>query len=233
MLNFQQKENYLKKYLEILKKCPLFSEIEDENLLKMLVCLGARIISFDKKYTIFAEGMEAKQIGIVLSGEAQIIQIDYFGNRSILGTAAACDVFGEAFAAAEVKSLPISVIASEPCEVMLIDCSRILGTCGNNCGFHRQLIYNLMKALATKNLLFYQRIEITSKRTTREKLMAYLMLSAKRAGKSSFDIPFDRQELADYLEVDRSGLSAEISKLRHEGIIDCKKNSFTLLQGEM
>lgn len=219
----------MKKYFEILRKCPLFDQIEDENLITMLGCLGARVETFDKKYTIIAEGNPAKYIGIVLSGCAQITQVDYYGNRSILSSVMPSNIFAEAFACAEVRSLPVSVIASEPCEVMLIDCGRILHTCQNSCGFHQKLIYNLMKDLASKTLALHQRIEVTSKRTTREKLMTYLMLQAKKAGNSSFNIPFDRQELADYLEVDRSGLSAEISKLRNEGIIESHRKHFELL----
>ncbi|MBQ7938919.1 MAG: Crp/Fnr family transcriptional regulator [Clostridia bacterium] len=219
----------MKKYLEILKKCPLFRGIAEDNLLRMLTCLGARVTAFDKKYTIFAEGTPARHIGIVLSGSAQMIQVDYYGNRSILAEVVPSEIFGEAFACAESRNLPISVIATEPCEVMLIECSHILHTCQNNCGFHQALIFNLMKDLATKNILFHQRIEITAKRSTREKLLAYLVLQAKNAGCDSFEIPFDRQELADYLEVDRSGLSAEISKMRKEGILDSRKNHFTLL----
>ena len=219
----------MEKYLKILKKCPLFAEIEEENLLRMLSCLGAKVVSFDKKYTVFAEGSPAKYIGIMLSGSAQIIQVDYYGNRSILSEVSAPEVFAEAFACAEVDALPVTVIANDPCDIMLIECDHILHTCSNNCGFHQKLIFNLMKDLASKSILFHQRIEITSKRTTREKLLTYLLMQAKAAGRDSFDIPFDRQELADYLEVDRSGLSAEISKLRREGVLDSNKNHFVLL----
>lgn len=219
----------MKKYLEVLRRCSLFFGIEDDSLVKMLGCLGARVVAFDKKYTIFAEGSPAKYIGIMLSGSAQVAQVDYYGNRSILSEVGTAEVFAEAFACAEVDSLPVTVIASEPCEVMLINSSHILHTCENNCGFHRQLIFNLMRDLARKTIMFHQRIEVTSKRSTREKLMAYLLLQAKREGKDSFDIPFDRQELADYLEVERSGLSAEISKLRAEGVLECRKNHFRLL----
>ena len=219
----------MKKYLKVLRKCPLFATIEDDSLLRMLVCLGAKVEFFDKKYTILGEGTPAKYIGIVLSGSAQIAQVDYFGNRSILSEIGPSEVFAEAFACAETKELPVTVIANEPSEVMLIDCSHILHTCQNHCGFHQQLIYNLMKDLAAKTLLFHQRIEITSKRSTREKLMTYLLMQAKKVDSNSFDIPFDRQELADYLEVDRSGLSAEIGKLKKEGVIDSYKNHFVLL----
>ena len=138
-------------------------------------------------------------------------------------------MFGEAFACAEEETIPVSVIANEPCEVMLLECSHILHTCCNHCRFHQQLIYNLMRDLARKALEVHQKLSVTSRRSTREKLMAYLMLQAKKAGSSRFTIPFDRQELADYLEVDRSGLSVEISKLKSEGVLDANRKEFTLL----
>lgn len=219
----------MKKYFYILKKCPLFNNIEDENLISMLSCFNASVKSYGKKETIIAEGEEAKYIGILLTGSAQIINIDYFGNRNIVSNIEPSEMFGESFACAEVKATPISVIANEDCEVLLIDCNRITHPCSNGCSFHQQIIFNLMKIMATKNIIFHQKIEITSKRSTREKLLAYLTVQAKKCGDNSFDIPFDRQELADYLQVDRSGLSAEISKLRNEGVLKSKKNHFDLL----
>ena len=219
----------MKKYIKIFRKCRLFCDISDEDILRMLVCMGAKVESFDKKYTIFAEGSPARYIGIVLSGSAQVFQLDYYGNRSILAEVLPSELFAEAFACADVSDLPISVVASEPCEVMLIDCHRILYSCKNACSFHQQMIFNLMKNLASKTILFHERIEVTSKRSTREKLLTYLMMQSKKAGSDSFEIPFDRQELADYLEVERSGLSAEISKLRKEGVLTSEKNRFTLL----
>jgi len=219
----------MKKYIDILGCCPLFDGIESHDLTTMLNCLGARVIDFDRKYTIFAEGHPARLVGVLLSGSAQVVSIDYYGNRSIISRIEPGDIFAEAFACAEVESMPVSVVAGDPGEVMLIDCQHILHTCSNNCGFHQRLIYNLMKSLAVKNLYSYQKIEITSKRSTREKLMTYLTQQAKRAGSSRFEIPFDRQELADYLEVDRSGLSAEISKLRAEGILESSRKRFELL----
>ena len=215
--------------MQILKKCPLFFDIGEEDLLRMLVCLGARVDYFDKKYTVFSESSPARYVGIVLSGSVQMVQMDYYGNRSILGEISPSGVFAEEFACAEVSSLPISVVASESSEIMLIDCSHILHTCHNNCGFHQQLIFNLMKDLAVKTIVSHQRLEVTSKRTTREKVLSYLNLQAQKEGKCSFEIPFDRQELADFLMVDRSGLSAELGKLKKEGLIETEKNRFTLL----
>ena len=219
----------MEKYLRVLRKCPLFFGIHDDDLVRMLGCLGARVERFDKKYTVLSEGDTAKYVGIMLSGSAQIVRMDYCGNRSIIAEVGQCEMFGEAFACAELRSLPVSVIAVEQSEIMFIDCSHILHTCHNNCGFHGQLIYNLMKDLASKTILYHRKTEIISQRTTRDKLMTYLVMTAKESGSSSFEIPFDRQELADYLEVDRSGLSVQISKLKAEGIIECTKNRFELL----
>lgn len=217
------------KYMNVLKKCRLFSDMSEDDLNHVLACLGVKIESFDKKYTVFAEGYPARYLGIVLSGSVQITQGDYYGNRNILAEMGVSEVFAEAFACAGVESLPVSVIANEPSEIMLIDRQRILFTCANSCDFHKKLIFNLMKDLAEKTIMFHQRIDITSKRTTRDKLLAYLSFQSKKAGSKSFKIPFDRQELADYLEVDRSGLSAEISKLRNEGVLESNKNQFKLL----
>ena len=161
MLNFQQNGEKMKKYLEILKKCPLFAGIEEEHLPRMLECRGARVLTFDKKYTILMEGNPAKYVGIVLSGSVQIIRTDFYGNRSILEELKPADLFGEAFACAEIQELPVTVIANEPCEIMLIEAARILQTCQNNCGFHQRLIFNLMKDLAEKTLVYHRKVEIT------------------------------------------------------------------------
>ena len=219
----------MKKYFEILQKCVLFNNIKKEDLFSMLNCLNAKILSFKKNETIIEEGEPAKHVGIVLSGTAQIIRIDYYGNRNLITNIEPSQLFGESFACAGIPTIPVNVIASENTEVMLIDSQKITNTCGNSCKFHNQIIFNLLKVMAMKNIFFNQKAEITSKRTTKEKLLAYLMQQAKQHNSNSFTIPFDRQELADYLEVDRSGLSAEISKLRADGVIECHRSKFRLL----
>ena len=195
----------------------------------MLGCLGAKVINVRKNESIFQEGTTAKFLGIILSGAVQMVQDDFYGNRTIVTQIEENRIFGESFACSGVSSLPVSFIASKDCEIMLIDCGRITNTCCNACEFHKQVIFNLLQLVAKKNLDFHQKIEITSKRTTREKLMAYLLSVAKQTGSNSFSIPYARQGLADYLGVERSAMSAEISKLRKEGIIECQKNQFTIL----
>ena len=219
----------MKKYLEILKKCSLFDGIVDEDLLPMLGCIRGIVKSYEKKETVFAEGGEASLVGIVLSGKVQIEKFDIDGNRSIVGTAEASEMVGETFACAGVKKLPVNVVAAEKSEILLADCKRIIYSCSNACDFHNKMIYNLLKTVAEKNIRFNKKLEILSKRTTKEKLMAYLKMIAKEKGTKSFEISFDRKDLADYLQVDRSGLSAEMSKLADEGVIAYRKNFFELL----
>lgn len=219
----------MKEYFSILKMSGLFQEIADEHIDAMLGCLGAKVRSVKKEESIFREGQKAIYLGIVLSGSVQIVQDDFYGNRTIVTRVEPCGLFGETFAFADIDALPVSVIAAENSKVMLIDCKRITNACCNACEFHKQIIYNLLHVMAMKNLIFHQKIEITSKRTTREKLMAYLLAVAKQNNSQSFTIPYDRQALADYLGVERSAMSAEISKLRKEGLIECHKSNFTIL----
>jgi len=220
----------MKRYATILQKCGLFAGIDENQLLTMLSCLGATVRIYEKNQVILSEGDAAERIGVVLSGAVQIIRVDYYGNRSILTELQPAGMFGESFACADVARMPVDVVATEKSEVLFVDAKRILHMCSSACGFHNLLIFNLMKLVATKNLIFHQKLEIISKRSTREKLMTYLMMQAKQQNSNSFTVLFDRQELADYLEVDRSGLSAELSKLRKEGILECRKNHFTLLK---
>ena len=219
----------MKKYFEVLRRCRLFDGIAEEELLAMLGCLKGTVRRYEKNQTVIAEGAPPAGIGIVLSGAVQVVRVDYYGNRSILTEVGPSQMFGESFACAEVKIMSVDVVAAEACEVMLVDATRMLHLCSNACEFHNRMIYNLMKIVATKNLMFHQKLEILSKRTTREKLMTYLLQQAKLANSQRFTVPFDRQELADFLEVDRSGLSAEIGKLRKEGILESRKSEFVLL----
>ena len=218
----------MKVFSDILYTCPLFADIAKEDLSAMLSCLNARTISAEKGGYLLKEGSPALYVGILLSGRAQVVRTDYFGNRSIVVSIQSGELFAEAFACADVDMLPVSVEAVEPSTALLIDCRRIMNPCCHACAFHSQLIFNLLKMIAVKNLTMHQKAEITSKRTTREKLMTYLTLQAKQADSDRFTIPFDRQALADYLGVDRSGLSAEMSRLKQEGFINYYKNSFHL-----
>lgn len=219
----------MKNFMEILQACPLFDGVAPQELLGLLGCLGGRKLYAEKEQPIFLEGDPATHLGIVLEGAVRMERQDYYGNRSIIAHIGPGELFAETYACAGLQAMPISVVADVDSHVLLIDCHRVTVSCSNACSFHSRIIHNLLYLVATKNILFDRKLQVTSKRTTREKLMAYLMDRMKSLGTPSFTIPYDRQELADYLEVDRSGLSAEISKLRKEGILECHKNQFRIL----
>ena len=219
----------MREFHPIMERCPLFDGIDMENLSEMLGCIGGRTIQAARGQAVCREGEPATHVGMVLSGAVRLVREDYYGNRSIVAHIGPGELFGETYACAGVASLPISVVADEDSTLLLMDCRRITTTCSHACAFHSRIIFNLLRLVAEKNLVYDQKIQVTSKRSTREKLMTYLLNQAKLQGSNTFRIPYDRQELADYLEVDRSGLSSEISKLRKEGILQSEKNQFTLL----
>ncbi|SMC63346.1 Crp/Fnr family transcriptional regulator [Papillibacter cinnamivorans] len=219
----------MKNYMSVLKTVQLFKGIEESDLQPLLSCLSAKAIQYGKGQTVFSSGERIERFGIVLSGEVQVVQDDYYGNRSILAKIDIGNLFGESFACAEMKTLPVSVITTTESELLFIDCHRLAVPCAKACGFHSRLIQNMLSIVSMKNISLTQKIEFTSKRSTREKLMAYLSAEAKKAGSSRFCIPFNRQELADYLSVERSAMSAELSKLRDDGVLKFHKNQFELL----
>jgi len=217
-------------YLPVLRNCPLFAGVDPSDLRALLACLGARKIEVSRQSPILREGDPADHVGILLRGSAMILREDFYGNRSIMSHVEPGELFGESYAFADAPSFPVSIVADEDCDVLFIDGQRITHSCSNACDFHNRMVYNMLRIVSQKNLAFHQKMQITAQRTTREKLMMYLTMQAKLSSSDEFTIPYDRQELADYLEVDRSGLSAEISRLRREGVIECEKNRFKILQ---
>lgn len=217
-----------KKY-EIIRKCPLFTHIKDEDLIKIQNCMGGRIVKFSKNQPILEEGDPVRNMCIVVSGAVQMVRDDYNGNRIIIKRVGPGELFAESVAITEDAQMPLTVIAENECEVLMLDSSRVLSPCTNNCYFHIYIIKNLLNIIAGKNIWFARRIEITSRRTTRDKIMAYLTMEANHKGSREFTIPFNRQELADFLGVERSAMSAEISRLRKDGIIECNRSWFRII----
>lgn len=216
-------------FIPILEKCALFQGVSSEDIQKMLRCFGARIAHFGKYQFLFSEGDEARYVGIVLTGGVRLVKEDYDGKSSIISLAGPGELFCESFACADVAALPVGVEAAENSAVVLIDSRRITSICANACGCHSKVLNNLLRVVASRNLEYHHKMEITAKRTTREKLMAYLLAQSKAAGSNTFTIPFDRQALADYLQVERSAMSTEIGKLRDDGVLITRRSEFTLL----
>jgi len=219
----------IKKYTSILQKCPLFEDIKPADIDILLDCLSAIPRKHQKNDFIFSLGDSVQSIGIILSGGVYVLQEDYWGTRTILAHIEAGNLFGESFSCAQTKQLPVSVIASQATEILLIDYRHIINACPTFHDFHIQLIKNMMTILAQKNIILTQKLEIISHRTTRERLLSYLSSQAIRAEKNRFTIPFNRQELADFLSVERSAMSAELSRMQEDGLIKTRRSEFELL----
>lgn len=212
----------------ILQKCPLFFGIEEPDVRMLSDCLSAAQKRFEKNSFVFLTNEKADFFGIVLSGAVHVLREDFWGNREILTRIEPGGLFGEAFACANVDRLPVSVMAAEESEILLVNCKLIFMSCPSACSFHAVLIRNLTRVLAEKNVTLTQKLEHVTRRTTRDKLLSYLSEQAKLAEGKVFDIPFNRQELADYLSVDRSAMSAELSRMRDENLLRWHRNHFEL-----
>ena len=219
----------MKQYINLLKNTYMFNGINESEIEGMLKCLNARTMLYKKNEYILRNGETVNSIGMVLEGLALVEKEDIWGNRTIISEISPGSLYAESYACLSKLPAEISVIASDNTTVMLFDIRRILTTCSSSCGFHTRLIQNLLYTIAQKNVLLTKKMEYISKKTIKEKLLAYLSSEAMKAGSPTFNIPFNRQELADFLSVDRSALSSEISRLQKKGIISCRKNAFTIL----
>ena len=215
-------------FLPVIRSSQLFSGVSEDELTAMLACLNAETRDFPKDAFILRAGDTAESIGLVLSGSVLVIQEDVWGNRNILSKAGPGQTFAAAFACAPGSVLNVSVIAEAPAAALFLNVKRILTVCPSACAHHSRIIRNLLGELAEKNLRFSEKLTHMGQRTTRAKLMSYFSAEAQRLGQYEFDIPFSRQQLADYLAVERSGLSLELGKMRGEGLIDFHKNHFVL-----
>lgn len=219
----------MKKYISVLKRTKLFSGIGDDEISAMLSCLGTRLYTFKKGEYVFRQGEHLNDITVLAEGTLHIQNDDYWGNRSILGRISVGEMFGEAYVAPESGTLLNDVVAVEDSVVIFFDVKRVITTCSSACRFHAMVVQNMFFAISEKNRKLVQKLGHMSKRSTREKLISYLSEEAKKQNSASFKIPFNRQQLADFLSVDRSAMSNELCKMRDEGLIQFDKSSFKLL----
>jgi len=217
----------MQKYFDVLKSVELFRGIEAVELETMLNCIGAEIKKAARGKIILLTGDKPQHIGIVLEGQLHIVREDYDGNRSLLAAVMPGEIFAEALCCAGIAESPFTVIMKVDSTVMLLSFVRALHTCPNSCGFHTRLIENMIKLIANKNLQLQIRMEIVSLKTIRAKVIRYLESCRPMQG-AEITIPFNREELADYLCVERSALSHELAKMKKDGLIDYQKNRFIL-----
>jgi CRP-like cAMP-binding protein len=207
----------------------LFKGIAEGDLPLLFECLNCQTKNFPRHAAVFNEGQTINKLGIVVSGGLHVVSYDFYGNRQIITNINKGEMFGESIALSGIP-MPFEISAAQESEVFFINTSKLSSLCRNACGFHNSLINNLLGILAGKNINLTQKITHISAKSVREKILSYLNYISKQKKSKYFDIPFTRQELADYLSVDRSYLSNELSKLREEGLIDFEKNHFKITQ---
>lgn len=219
----------MKKYISVLKETKLFAGVSEEDISAMLNCLQAKLQTYKKGEYILRQGEYVNHIAVLLEGSLMIQKEDFWGNRSITSRIGTGELFGEAYAGSQNCASLNDVIAVKDSAVCFFDVQKILTVCSSACKFHTLVIQNLFFAISEKNRILVQKLGHMSQRSTREKLISYLSEQANKHGSNTFSIPFNRQQLADFLSVDRSAMSKELCNMRDDGLLRFHKNQFTLL----
>lgn len=215
-------------YLEYIRQSHLFDGIGDDEIVQILNCLGYSIRLYRKDKVIAMEGNDIRYIGIVLQGAVDMVKEDLWGNKDMLTRMLPGDLFGETFACGIEAESVVTFVASATTEALIVPFNRVLKTCSNACGFHEKLIRNFIFMIARKNKALMQKLEVVTKKSLREKILAYLSQQAQEQQAKYIQIPLGRKELADYLCADRSSLTRELSGMKKEKIIDFERNTFRI-----
>lgn len=208
---------------------PLFAGIRPEDMQAMFGCIGYHISSYPKGGVIAFEQENIHHVGVVLQGAVDMVKEDMWGNRTMLVRMRTDEVFGETFACGEDNLSVVTFVVSEDAQVLFLPFNRVMHTCSSACAFHQRLVENMVRVIARKNRELMYKVEVISKKTLREKILAYLSIQAQTQGEKYFELPLGRVELAEYLCADRSALTRELAKMQEEGLIDYHRNSFRIL----
>ena len=208
---------------------PLFYGIKPDELNAMLSCIGYHIGTFKKGDIVAFEGDHLKHIGIIMKGSVDMVKEDLWGNRTMLVRMRKDEMFGETFACGSDSLSVVTFLVSEDAKVLFMPFDRVMHSCTMACQFHHRLIENMVKIIVDKNRDLMRKVDVVSKRTIREKLLAYLSIQAQMQNSRYFEISLGRVELAEYLCVDRSAMTRELAKMKEDGLIDYDKNCFRIL----
>ena len=208
---------------------PLLEGIEPEDRMAMLGCTGYHVGTFQKGAVIAFEDENINHIGIVISGAVDMVKEDIWGNKTMLVRTCRNEVFGETFACGSDNLSVVTFLVSEDAQILFMPFKRVMRSCTMACQFHHRLIENMVRVIANKNRDLMRKVEAVSKRSIREKILAYLSVQAQSQQSRYFEIPLGRVELAEYLCVDRSALTRELVKMREDGLIDYDRNCCRML----
>ena len=219
----------MEKYYNQIKNSPVFYGMNDDELKGLLECFHARVRRYEKEEMIIRQGDVISNIYLILDGEVNIEKDSYWGRRIIISKLSKNDNLALSFVGSKNVESSIDAITTQDTLVLILGYEQCTSMCQNACTRHKILINNLFQILSKENIELIQKIENVSQKTIRDKLLTYLSNEAQKHHSNSFDIHFNRQDLADYLNVDRSAMSFELSKLQKESLIRYNKNHFELL----
>lgn len=214
--------------LLFLSTVPLFQGLQPGEIKALLRCVDARERRCSRGEALLRAGDVTRSLGLVLSGSVNITVHFYWGGSHIFGRMGPGEIFAETYAVLPDRELMCDAVAAEDTCALFMDMAALTGLCDSACSFHRQVMRNLLGLFAEKNLALSRRMMHTASKSTRERLRSFLSEQAAVNGSPRFTIPFSRQQLADYLGVERSALSAELSRMQKDGLIRYRRNDFTL-----
>lgn len=218
----------MREFIEKFHEIPLFDQIDEKDILSALNCIGGYVKKFEAEHFIILDGGDVECVGCVISGLVHMIKEDAWGGRTILAVIEPSQVFGETYVFGDSSKASVSFVAAKDSEILFLPFKRVLHTCSKSCEYHQKLVDNMVSLIAQKNLRLTDKLEITTKRSLRAKILTYLSQESQRSKSKYFTVPLGRLEMADYLCVDRSALTRELSRMRDEGILDFSNNTFRL-----
>lgn len=210
-------------------RSPLFAGIAPEEREPMLHCIGWQIRSYRKGEVIVFEAEQVRHVGIVLSGAVDMVKEDLWGEKTLLLRMGQDELFGETFACGSDAAASVTFVVAEEAGILFLPFHKVMHTCSRVCGFHYRLIENMVRVIADKNRELLRKVEVISRKSLREKILAYLSMEAEQQGSRYVELPLGRQALAEYLCADRTALARELSRMKEDGLIDYHRNMFRIL----
>ncbi len=233
MNNGRDRRKKMTNYLPLLKKVSLFKEIREEELIPLLTCLETQEKNYKNEEIIFKLGDSVERIGIVLEGRVEVVKENIAGDRHIIAVLEVGKLFGEGIVCTSKRLSPVTVRSRSHTKILFVPFERLVRSCSKGCTHHVTLIKNMMGILGEKNYYLNQKMDYLVLKGMRQKLATYLLDEASSQGQEAFNIGLNRNELADYLNVSRSAMCRELSRMKEEGLIDYYKNGFKILDTKM
>ena len=222
----------MEQYYDVLKSCVLFRRIEESSYKHLFHCLDAKVKSYSQEEYIFFAGDKVDYVGVVLSGRIEILKENLAGNKHIIAILDSSHMFAEGIVCTVNRLSPVTTQAMEDAKVLIIPYERVIKSCGEGCAYHIRLIQNMMEILGEKNVALNWKLDLLTLKGMREKLANYLLKVSQENGSKTFQIPLNRTELADFLNVSRTSMCRELTRMKDDGLIDLYGRSFKILDQE-